>query len=388
MNIPTSYQPGYEQARLIDEELAKTYIEHLVIGDPLADAAVKSLAGVDQQEKHRLIKACMEEDESGMREAPDALRELFDQLSRSSIEFDREKALLGSRMFHKFPGLFQLATALHGVLISTEGSAQSFYITGRITSNTRRLRQNGRHVLEVTLPGSLARCGEGWKLTVRIRIIHAEVRRLLIESDDWDFKAEGTPVNSAHISLGAVGLSETVMFIARELGASISEEESDGYMEIWKYVGWLMGVPDVFMPYLEKEDSARHFREVAHTCDRLPGEKSSELVNGIIKAVPDVAGIDDPSEKEKVTSLISRVSRVLLGDRARGMNFPKQSTFGVLPALRMQLKLKMLSSKLLPSGKSFVADGFAEALKQSVYDAAGISYRLPDAVKDVDSKPW
>lgn len=38
----------------------------------------------------------------------------------------------------------------------TEGMVKAFYITGRTTGNLRRVRQNTRHIIEMTLPhGSL-----------------------------------------------------------------------------------------------------------------------------------------------------------------------------------------------------------------------------------------
>ena len=41
MQIPIAYQPGYEEARASNPELADKYIEHTLIGDPEADALVK-----------------------------------------------------------------------------------------------------------------------------------------------------------------------------------------------------------------------------------------------------------------------------------------------------------------------------------------------------------
>ena len=82
-----------------------------------------------------------------------------------------------------------LAAFVAGVLIEgfTTNIAKSFFITGRVhDQGIRRLGQNNRHMIEIFLPGGLDRQGDGWKLSVRIRIIHARVRHLLNDSEDWE----------------------------------------------------------------------------------------------------------------------------------------------------------------------------------------------------------
>ena len=76
-------------------------------------------------------------------------------------------------------------------------------MTGRVTTGQgpRRIRQNTRHFIEIMLPGALDREGEGWKLSVRIRLVHAQVRRLLRAADGWDEAVYGTPISAAHLGL-------------------------------------------------------------------------------------------------------------------------------------------------------------------------------------------
>ncbi len=53
---PAHYVEGYRMARACDPDLADTYVASTLVGDPLADAAMASLAGFDQQEAYRLIE--------------------------------------------------------------------------------------------------------------------------------------------------------------------------------------------------------------------------------------------------------------------------------------------------------------------------------------------
>ena len=392
MNIPSDYKPGYEKARALDPDLAEAYVEHTLIGDPLADAAMESLAEFGQAESHRLINAGMEEDKGGLRDAPDALKKFFDSLAPPPphIVFDPDKARVASRAFYKYSDMFFLGLVLDSLVTGlTEGLSKAFYITGRTAGNLRRVKQNTRHVVEITLPGGLDRFGDGWKLTIRIRLIHARLRRLLLESNEWDVVAEGIPLNMAHMALAATGFSAINLQSVRKLGVPLTEEESDGFMHIWHYVTWLLGVPEKLLRFFRTETEAMHLRKVAHACEIPPGPKAIEVAHGYINTVPHLMKITAPAKQKKLLDALFRTSRALMGhELADALGFPKQSTFGALAFVRMQRQFKILYSKIMPGAQSFAFNNFAGMLQRSVYDDTGISYRMPDAVKDTESKPW
>ena len=53
---PAHYVEGYRTARAYDPELEDAYVASTLAGDPLADAAMASLAVFDQQEAYCLIE--------------------------------------------------------------------------------------------------------------------------------------------------------------------------------------------------------------------------------------------------------------------------------------------------------------------------------------------
>ena len=59
------------------------------------------------------------------------------------------------------------------------------------------------------LPDALKRQGDGWKLSVRIRLVHARVRRLIRTSGDWDEAVYGAPLSAAHLALASANFSAT-----------------------------------------------------------------------------------------------------------------------------------------------------------------------------------
>ena len=194
--LPTEYRPNVEKAMAYNPELAATYLRHTLIGDPLMDEMAEELAPVSQADLTRFIHAGMEQDVEAMRAAPKVLRDFFiDYPGPDPPWLDYEEFVPGIRAFHRDSGLI-LAGFAAGVLVDGFGTliAKSFVLTGRVfDSGVRRLRQNNRHFLEVFFPGGLERAGDGWKLSVRIRFIHARLRRLLYDSGEWDTRLGAFP---------------------------------------------------------------------------------------------------------------------------------------------------------------------------------------------------
>ncbi len=390
-SLPSDYQSGYEEAKKLDAELADVYAAHTIIGDPVAEAAMEALAEYEPKRQQELIRAGIDDDRETFKEAPAALKELFELVSNPPphIAFDPEKALPGSRVFYANSDMFMLGLALESLTGLSEGLAKSFYVTGRAVGNLRRFRQNTRHIIEITLPGGLDRNGEGWKLSVRIRIIHAQMRRLLAKSGEWNIPAEGVPLHMAHMAMASTGFSALNLQAARKLGVRMTEAEAEGFMHIWHYVAWLFGVPDPLLKYVNSESSAMYMRKIALACECPAGPMAVEIAKGYIGAIPDILDIKEEEERKKLTRLVFRVGRALVGkERADALEFPKCSTFGVLALLNAHRKIKTTYTRLIKKEGPFRSDNFYSLLQQAVYDDCGISYRLPDAVKEGVSSSW
>jgi len=198
--IPSAYVDGYARARAVDREAADNYIAHTLVGDPVLDAVVEEMAHLPQGLVHRFIKAGMDEDRDGLRNAPQLLRDFFIDAPQPDPDWlDQDAFGPGVRAFER-NSIMVLTAFVTGVLIDGFSTliSKSFTQTGRIFDNgVWRLKQNSRHQLEIFFPGGLERYGEGWKLSVRIRFVHAQVRRLLGETEEWEHDAWGVPISVA-----------------------------------------------------------------------------------------------------------------------------------------------------------------------------------------------
>ncbi len=391
LKVPIDYKPGYEKARRIDPQLADTYIAHTNIGDPPADALVEALTPLGGQELHRLLTGAMNEDPSVFKEGPSELREFFDLLEDRPPWATRAAFEPGVRSFHRNSDLI-LEGLVGGSLVEgfSTNISRSFVITGRLREQgVRRLRQNNRHVLEIFMPGGLERYGDGWKLSVRLRLVHPQVRRLLSDDhDDWDPEAWGTPLSAAHMGFAASAFSARCLRHARRLGVRFSEEESHGFMLVWRYAMHIMGIPDPLLPNDEKQ-ALRTF-EIGSMCEPPPDFESIIMANSLINAAPRVLGVSSDEEREDLLKLAYTVSRALIGDDlADQLKYPKYRYRNLLFGVRMQTHLNYFIDNLF-KGRSHRRrfDNFVYMMSAAAYDEAGISYRMPDHVYAERSVKW
>ena len=387
--IPAVYRDGYERARADSPGGAANYVKHTRIGDPAADAVVGALAPFDRMQVHRFIQAGMERREDVLREAPQILGDFFERISCPPLWFDPAKLLPGMRAYHRDSDLF-IAAHVAGVLV--EGFAttisKSFFLTGGLSDyGVRRLQQNNRHLIEICMPGGLQRQGEGWKLSVRIRLVHAQIRRLLRNSEDWDAEALGMPLSAAQMAFASAAFSALLLQKVALLGVHLDPPARDGFIAIWRYTAWLFGVPEeiLFRDY----DEAAELCRIGFLCEPPPDLESIAMANGLINSAPLIVGAEGPARRAFV-NFVYRVSRSLIGNElADRLKFPRQWTIGILLLMRWQRRFQKLQARLMPGrAEARHARNFTTLLERSFLDRMGISYRLPDRIEADAASPW
>ena len=267
--------------------------------------------------------------------------------------------------------------------------SKSFVITGRLRrQGVRRLKQNNRHVMEIFLPNGLERYADGWKLSVRIRLVHAQIRRLLLRSDDWDADAWGMPLSAAHVGMAAADFSARMLMHAEKMGAAFSQEERDGFMHVWRYSAHLMGVPETIL--FENEEDALKLYDVGNMCEPPIDMDAIIMANSLVHSVPAVVGITDSDEREKLAKRIYTVSRALIGnDLADQLRYPKTRTWGVLPFLRLRARYARAMRKAFPRrARTFAFNNFSHFIGASAYDDEGITYEMPTHAYAERSEGW
>lgn len=378
-DIPTDYRQGFLRGISSDKNLAENYLRHTLIGDPDADVLMECLVDLPPTEGQEWIRKGIEIGPRGLAAAPDAVRTFFEKVDAVPEWFDPNRVNAGCAAFHRHSEMF-LGAFVGGVLVEGFASliSKSFCITGRVVDQgVRRLKQNNRHLMDIMLPGGLDRQGDGWKLSMRLRLVHARIRLMLKHSADWDSAAWGVPISAAHMAYATAVFSALLLKRAESLGVRLSREERESFMHIWRYTGHVMGVPESI--HFDSEQSALALQRMGTICEPPPSFESIIMANALINSAPIVIGISEPEPRRKLAKHIYRISRALIGSElADQFNFPKYNTYGVLAMFRLKNTIGRWLQRVFPGlERSRRAGQFMQLLDVSLYTDEGIRYRMP-----------
>jgi hypothetical protein len=166
----------------------------------------------------------------------------------------------------------------------------------------------------VSQVGGLARERNGWKMAVRVRLVHAHVRRMLVRSPHWNESAWGLPINQADMAATSLSFSVSVLFATRIMGFRYATEEADAFIRLWRYVSWLSGVDPALLPSSEREAM-----DLAHMVDSLqPGPDADSLA--LAQALRNTtANRNDTPTDRLITPILLRwhdaITRATAGDQ-------------------------------------------------------------------------
>ena len=180
----------------------------------------------------------------------------------------------------------------------------------------------------------------------------------------------------------------------KRLGASYTQEEAASFMAVWRYVGWLMGIPETIL--IRDEAEALKLFEIGNLCEPDPDIESIAMANSLVNSAPLLAEMTDPEVRRKFSKYIYGVSRAVIGNKlADQLNYPKTSTLGVLAWFRIQQRYERLMRNttlrklpLLSRIDRSMYDQYSGLIVVSAFDEAGISYGVPDHVYNEESSKW
>ncbi|KAJ9158374.1 Tat pathway signal sequence [Coniochaeta hoffmannii] len=157
----------------------------------------------------------------------------------------------------------------------------------------RRLLETFQHILLVTRDiDSLLPGGEGWASSVRVRFLHASVRRRILQLATregnggryYDVDRHGVPINDLD-SIGTIAaFSATLIWVSfPRQGIYLTSPEKEDYVALWRYVGYLLGTP--VDPYFASTTQAKAVMESLMMTEIDPTPTSRVLANNIIAAL-------------------------------------------------------------------------------------------------------
>ena len=197
--------------------------------------------------------------------------------------------------------------------------AEVLHVAGQLEAHTEhRIRQTAAMVFPVMMKGGLTQpAGGGIPQVLKVRLIHATIRHLILRGDPqqvsqrvapqarpagsatmqqalmahgWDLQRQGLPCNQLELAYTLLTFSYVFLQGMRTLGLKLSKEEEESYLHAWNVAGHVLGIHGDLMAHTMDEAAAMSERIQAHarvhpaTPDVRP-ELGSALVNTMARSI-------------------------------------------------------------------------------------------------------
>lgn len=327
--------------------------ERLTVGDEPMDRVVEWMAAEGAERTRPLFEQALRYGIATVPDAPAPLREFFETYEPQPDWGDMALIRKGQRALRRggADGMYiaRDVSLLGGYQYS--GFNKTLLRTGALEKGSnKRFAETMQWAMDVIAPGGLEPLGVGYRSTVRVRLIHSFVRRHVSAMPDWRPDDWGLPVNQTDMAATLVGALVAPAVGAIGMGVVLAPGEYTAVAHLTRYVGWLMGVEERWLPHSFRDS----IRVLAHTLSALaePDESSRQL------AAPMV---DDPLRwhYDSLPGLRRRLARAqhlsitsaFLGPRTvRELGLPRYA-LPWYPLLRLPLNLVRSAAALaLPGG--------------------------------------
>jgi hypothetical protein len=292
--FPTRYQQLTDVHKKHGSQADKVAL-FLNRGDPAADALVAFLNSRSSgTQAKKMFTQALQGGAAAVSGAPQELRTFFAHVEQVPSWVDWDKVALGGRTQLRCGILCGMVLGCCGLPMAYRSGAANkpLVFTKKLLEKAPgRLRSTNRFFVETCTPGGLRPGQVGWAMTVRIRVMHAEMRRVLLQTKarPWKHADWGSPLNQLDMAATQTLFSVSLLHNLRRLGFWFSRRESDAVVHLWRYVGYLLGLEMDLMP--TTESAGRQLQELLLDVAGGPDEDSIRLTAALMEvAVPGLLG--------------------------------------------------------------------------------------------------
>ena len=336
----------------VDEQLLDQLGRRMYVRDELGARLVNAMRR-PKQDPERVSMAqfhrALAEGIETVAEAPEALREFFAVVDQVPDWVDFELLERGARAFRR------LGRSRDDVLLQLSliggyrfaGPADLLVKTGRLTGSSamRRLGETQKWANAVGAPTGMRRDGEGFRLTVHVRAMHALINHQFETNGRWDSKQYGLPINQSDQAATLGLFNSTVLLGVRALGRVVTHRESLAIMHLWKYVGWLMGVDQDWLFDTEREQNVFNYHVLLAQADATPAGAALAvaLVDG--QLTQDYGRLSAVRGHYTRLRTLSMLRYFLRKDGLRDLDLPVTPIWAVPPIIALNLLESVLITR-------------------------------------------
>lgn len=247
-------------------------------GDPLADDAIAAL--VERRATGDALTAVRAATDPRCRAFVDATGALPPWADLSAYQPGR-RAFMG-----RAPITFLVL--LTGSLIETFAESDGALVlttTGRLLRQARaRVLETASMVRDVLVVDGVAPGALGHEAMLRVRLLHARVRRYVAHHPSYDVARRGVPVNQADLLATLCAFSLVVARGVERFGGRLTADERASWQALWRCAGSVVGVDDDLLP-VSLDEEQRLYRAVR--AGYAPDDGSRALAAAVLAALAD-----------------------------------------------------------------------------------------------------
>lgn len=372
-----------EEAERLFGGLGGRLVPYLERMDPLADAVASELARFAPHERTAIVERALTEGERGRFESLDRLVESMTDLP---VWVDEERLARAGVVFRRAGVLGGITLGLRSLVFGYAAPAgnKPLAFSGRLTDKAdRRLAETSKFVKAVTDPGGLEPFAPGFTICLKVRLMHAEVRRLLLASGRYRTDLWSAPINQHDMLATILLFSNVFVGGVRLLGVTVTDEEADDYQHLFRLVGEWMGVESELLPTTFRE--AERLGSFIRLTQGPPDSDSLALVDALVSGPLRVARTDAELRRARVAVRVSKgLCRALVGDElADELNLPRDRHRFVATGIRSTLQLLERVRMRVPMLDDWVTEVGERYWERSVRTGLGnddAKYEMPEGL--------
>lgn len=223
----------------------------LLVGDEPMDSLVEWMYTEGMAVTRPLFEQALRSGIDSIPGAPAPLREFFTAVEDTPAWVDPKLLRDGERVFRSGgnDGLYfaRDVSFIGGYLAS--GFNKTLLRTGALEKGpARRFAETLQWAMDVSTENGMDRYGVGYRSTLHVRLIHSLVRRHVAAMPDWRTEEWGLPINQTDMAATLVGALLAPVVGGMALGVILSPRELAAAAHLTRYVGWLIGVEEQWLP--------------------------------------------------------------------------------------------------------------------------------------------
>jgi hypothetical protein len=223
----------------------------LTVGDKPMDDLVEWMRTSRTAQARQLFEQASNAGIAAVPDPPAPLRDFFTQVEATPDWVDWNQIRRGQRALRAAGAdgiyLARDVSLLGGYQFS--GFNQTLLRTGALEKGSnQRFAETFQWAMDVIAEDGLAAQGVGYQSTLRVRLIHAYIRSHVAAMADWRGDDWGVPVNQTDMAATLLGALIAPTAGALGMGLIYTPSDLDAIAHVARYVGWLIGVQEQWLP--------------------------------------------------------------------------------------------------------------------------------------------